>query len=120
MISPKVPKGPVKPTRATLALLFARSGGVCEFCGRQPATEVHHRKFRSRGGGHNIENLLHLCGWGNHTGCHGLAHSGEPPAGLAVHAWEDERLVPVEDAGGTLWWLTKDGRRVLVDPDPEF
>ena len=120
MITPKEPRGPVKPTRATLALLFARSGWVCEFCGRQSATEVHHRKFRSRGGGHNIENLLHLDGWGNHTGCHGLAHSGEPPVGLAVHAWEDERLIPVADSAGVLWWLTRDGRRVLVDPDPEF
>ena len=91
-----------------------RAGGVCEGCGGV-AEQLHHRQFRSRGGKHRVENLLHLC-----AACHGRAHSAEPPAGWAVHSWEKPELVPVEDAGGTLWWLTKDGRRVLVDPDPEF
>lgn len=53
----------------------ARSGGVCEGCGVAAATEMHHRLYRSRGGAHTVENLLHLCGWGNHTGCHGVAHT---------------------------------------------
>jgi hypothetical protein len=52
-----------------------RSKGVCEGCGLVPATEIHHRQYRSRGGTDAVSNLLHLCGWGNHTGCHGVAHT---------------------------------------------
>lgn len=91
--SKRKPKG---PSAETVGLLHARSGGVCEICGRAEATEIHHRKYRSRGGGHNIENLLHVCGMGNASGCHGRCHSGEGEAnGWAVHAWQDERTVPV-------------------------
>ena len=53
----------------------ARSGGICEGCGRRRASEIHHRRYKSRGGGHELSNLLHLCGSGNHTGCHGTAHT---------------------------------------------
>ena len=61
-----------------------RSGGICEGCGTNTATEIHHRKYRSRGGGHEVSNLLHLCGWGNHTGCHGKAHGAQAPEGWSV------------------------------------
>ncbi len=45
-----------------------RSNGWCEIAhlncsGR--ATEVHHRLMRSQGGGHDVDNLLHLCGAGH-------------------------------------------------------
>lgn len=65
-----------------VAAVKERSGGVCEGCGVRPATDVHHRRYRSRGGGHEVSNLLHLCGGesglagGNHSGCHGVAHRG--------------------------------------------
>lgn len=86
-----------------------RSGGVCEGCGQRPATQIHHRKFRARGGGHQVSNLLHLCGSGNAAGCHGLAHSAYPPlgwtipSGVAVPAHEPvlyrgERVL-LDDAG---------------------
>ena len=54
-----------------------RSGGVCEGCGKLPATNMHHRLYRGRGGKDEVVNLLHLCGMGNVNGCHGRAHTGE-------------------------------------------
>ncbi len=51
---------------------------------------MHHRKYRSRGGDHSPANLAHLCGGasglagGNHSGCHGLAHSADPPEGWSI------------------------------------
>lgn len=54
-----------------------RSAGHCEGCGLNRPTQLHHRRYRSRGGKHTVSNLLALCGSGNHTGCHGRAHSGE-------------------------------------------
>lgn len=96
-----------------------RSGGVCEGCGNAPATEFHHRRFKSRGGKDTIENCLHLCGWGNHTGCHGAAHSADPPQGWAVHSWEDPKLIPVVIVGGE-FWLTQDGRSVATGQGVEF
>lgn len=97
-----------------------RSGGVCEGCGHRPAVEMHHRKYRSRGGQHTVENALHLCGWGNHTGCHGVAHSAEGhELGWSVHSWSDPAHVPVLYRG-TLMWLTPDGRVVDVGPEPSF
>ena len=56
-------------------IIRARSKGVCEGCGKAPATEMHHRQYRSRGGLSVASNGLWLCGWGNHTGCHGIAHT---------------------------------------------
>jgi hypothetical protein len=61
-----------------------RSKGICEGCGKAPATEIHHRRYKSRGGGHEVSNLIHLCGWGNHTGCHGRAHKGGESIGWSV------------------------------------
>jgi len=87
-----------------------RSGGVCEGCGMRPATEKHHRLFRSRGGPHTISNLLDLCGWGNHTGCHGVAHTrvGEE-RGWSIRSGGDPLLVPVEHALFGLVLLTAEG-----------
>jgi hypothetical protein len=97
-----------------------RSGGVCEGCGNQPATEMHHRQFASRGGRSTVENGLHLCGWGNHTGDHGVAHSAEGhELGWSVHSWDKPALVPVLYRG-VMSWLTPDGRVVDVKPDPIF
>src|SRR5690606_8934829 len=61
----------------TRKALRERSGGICEGCGWWPATQAHHRRYKSRGGGHELSNLLALCGSGNHTGCHGRAHTAE-------------------------------------------
>lgn len=103
---------------AVQATVRARSRGTCEGCGRRPATEMHHRKYRSRGGQHTASNLLHLCGWGNHTGCHGIAHStAGHDKGWSVHSWDDPAQTSTEhpvhgrvlldDAGG----VHQQGRR---------
>jgi 5-methylcytosine-specific restriction enzyme A len=47
----------------------ARSGGICEGCGTEPAMEVHHKIPLSKGGTNLPENLIHL-GWR----CHQEAH----------------------------------------------
>jgi hypothetical protein len=103
-------------------LVEDRSGGLCEGCGNREATNVHHRRFLSRSGTHDVFNLLHLCGMGNvqSAGCHGTAHSGEGhELGWSVNSWADPALVPVLYRG-ELRWLTSDGRAVDVRPEPPF
>ena len=96
-----------------------RSAGICEGCGTAEATEIHHRKYRSRGGLDNLGNLLHLCGWGNHTGCHGRAHSDAPPQGWSIHSWDDPLLVPAALHAGT-FYLTNDGGLLPIGEIPPF
>lgn len=95
-----------------------RAGGRCERCFSPGPLELHHRKFRSRGGKHTVENITALCGLGNMQGCHGYAHTvgGD---GWAVHSWENELDVRVIDVQGNWWYFTKDGRR-LPSEDPPF
>lgn len=70
----KVSQGNPTPPSAREAVL-RRSGGRCEagtiWCMGQ-ATQIHHidrdRKNNAP------ENLLHVCGNGNYTGCHGRIH----------------------------------------------
>ncbi len=55
------------------AQVAARSGGICEIraaCDGRRAVHVHHRRLRSQGGKHALENLLHVC-----AACHHYAHS---------------------------------------------
>lgn len=45
-------------------VLFGRARGLCEHCGadlNHTGLEAHHRKLRSQGGGHGVENLAALC-----------------------------------------------------------
>jgi hypothetical protein len=95
---------------------------VCEGCGQRPATNIHHRKYASRGGKSEIVNALHLCGMGNvlGAGCHGVAHSAEGhELGWSVNSWGNPALTPVLYQG-ELAWLTNDGRTVDVKPEPVF
>lgn len=55
-----------------------RCHGMCEGCHQKPAMNLHHRRFLSRDGKHNLANLVALCGSGNHSGCHGDAHGSHP------------------------------------------
>ncbi len=84
-----------------------RSQGICEGCGDNPAREFHHRQYKSRGGKDTIENCLHLCGFGNTSGCHGKAHSADHPEGWAVHSWAIPQHEPVALHYG----------RALLNPD---
>ena len=96
-----------------------RADGRCEGCGTYAPLELHHRRFRGRGGKHLVENLVALCGSGNHTGCHGQAHGVNPPAGWAISQYErrTDDLIPFQAFDG-LSWLTTDGRRILIDTTP--
>lgn len=98
---------PRDPMAAARPVVRERSGGMCERCGRERATDMHHRKLR-RHGDHAPANLVHLC-----RECHNLVHDDgyrEPQAGLLLKSWDDPRAVPVlhsifglvrlDDAGG--------------------
>lgn len=56
-------------SRRAYALVADRSFGLCESCGKHPASQMHHRLHRSHGGGESAPNLIHLC----HV-CHFDAH----------------------------------------------
>lgn len=94
-------------------IVHDRCYGMCEGCHQKPASDIHHRRFLSRGGKHNLANLVALCGSGNHTGCHGLAHSGNAPDGWAIKAADSrgESDVPFVDLRGIEWKLDDDGGR---------
>lgn len=92
------------------ALVLARAGDVCEICGVGGALELHHRRYRSRGGKHTAANLVALCGWGNHTGHHGWAHT-DPLAhdwGVSLHSWDDPLTSPLWSALRGAWGLLDD------------
>lgn len=97
---------------AVLRALKKRSGGVCEACGVNEATEAHHRQFKSRGGPGTLSNALHLCGWGNHTGCHGVAHSGQrgEATGWAIRSRHNPELVPYFRLFDSTWWRFTEGQ----------
>jgi hypothetical protein len=105
---------PIPPK--TRRLVEERSGFLCEGCGVRQATNIHHRQYLSRGGTHDISNLIHLCGFGNNqtAGCHGVAHTGEGhELGWSVNSWADPAGVPVLWRGASSF-LTPDGR---VEPN---
>ena len=96
-------------------IVIERCGGRCEGCGLRPVSDIHHRKYKSRGGTHDVGNLLALCGGpgglagGNHSGCHGVAHSAEGhELGWSVHSWDDPLTTPAMYRG-SLRWLDNDG-----------
>lgn len=83
-----------------------RSGGVCEGCGSQRASDAHHRKNRSQGGKWDVPNLMHLC-----SACHRWV-TGHPTEGRkrgwAVKSFEDPATVPVL-LRMTSWVIPGDG-----------
>jgi hypothetical protein len=105
-----------------LALMTKRSRGICEGCGLVKATEAHHRQYRSRGGPDVAENGLHLCGWGNHTGCHGIAHTAEGEArGWSIRSGYNPVEVPariiLEGRQVYVRFTADGGREVIPDAD---
>lgn len=99
--------------------VMRRSDGVCEWCGLHRDVELHHRRFRSRGGKHTVENIVALCGWGNHTGCHGKAHTTPTVAaqGFAISGYErrTDREIPVRHAVWGWCLLNRDGSITMHD-----
>lgn len=80
---------------AVIRDLKKRSRGICEGCGGAKATQAHHRQYRSRGGPDTLSNALHLCGSGNHTGCHGIAHTAKGEAlGWSIRSGFDPLEIP--------------------------
>ena len=49
----------------------ARSRDICERCKVRPATDMHHRVTRKRGGPGDVFNLAHLCSDCHHVWAHG-------------------------------------------------
>lgn len=95
--------------------VLRRADGRCERCGREGPLELHHRRYRSRGGKHLVVNLVALCGWGNHTGCHGWAHQGREAnlLGYSIASWADPATEPVV-RDGQACLLHEDGRVTLA------
>lgn len=99
-------------------LLFERTGGACEWCGRvlwEERFDAHHRQLRSRGGTWALSNLVAV-----HPECHtndaGSIHMHPRLAksrGFMVSAWADPRAIPVE-VGHVLYWLLDDGAMTPV------
>lgn len=106
MIGPKAPKQPRQIPSRNEAVVKARSGGVCESCGTKPGANIHHRQYLSRGGTHDVHNLIHLCGMGNVNGCHGRAHKDGEQEGLAIGRGYRSELIPVLRRG--VWVLPDD------------
>jgi len=97
-------------------LVAERSGGICEVCGANRATNFQHRKNRSQGGPWSASNGLHACGSGT-TGCHGRMHQEPEEAyafGWSVKGAADPASTPVRTCYG--WVLLDDeGGRTAVD-----
>lgn len=110
MIRPKTPKPTPAESRLAYERVKERSFGMCEICGKARAKEIHHRLHRSHGTLDTVENLLHVCGTGNHTGCHGKAHSDSArySNGWSVRSAFDPALMPVLYRG-RLTILTAEG-----------
>lgn len=106
------------------AVVYARSGGLCEVC-RRPAASVHHRVKRGQGGTWNPANLLHLCGDGT-MWCHGWIE-GHPQHALALGLWLLNGTDPLTRPAYLhpwMWWrgwwfLHEDGCVEWTEPAPE-
>lgn len=99
--------------RQARKLLAARSGGLCEVCRREPATDAHHRQNRSQGGRWEITNLLRLC----HE--HHMHVTVNPAVaverGWSVRSTADPAATPVWLAGRGWSYLRPDGSVAPVE-----
>lgn len=105
------------------AQVHARSGDRCEICGcvLQPDwRSIQHRQRRGQGGGHDVTNLLDVCGPNAGAGCHFASDEGPDRLvnGWQVRSGDSPALVPVLLAGGRRVLLTPDGRYEAVSVDP--
>ncbi len=113
--------GPVKArrraSRTTVealarAVVRSRSGGRCEMDCAEPATDWHHRRFRSQGGAWSAENGLHLCSRHHQWITEHPAKSYT--LGWSVRSTVDPAAMPVLRRG--VWvWLTEGGGVIELD-----
>lgn len=77
--------------QAARALVYARSAGRCEVCGRS-ADSYHHRQKRSQGGTWAPANGLHVCGDGTRY-CHGWIEA-HPTDAMLLGLWVPREVDP--------------------------
>lgn len=97
-------------------LVRARSGGICEICGRKPATNFQHRLAVVHGGEYSATNGIDACGHGNLSGCHGHIHQHPAIAyeqGWSVRSGHNPATQPVWLAGRGRVLLRADGTTEL-------
>ncbi len=65
---------------AVRALVWHRDMGSCSIagCNSRYRLQIHHIRERSRGGGHNPENLILVCWFHHHVAIHGLGFRIDP------------------------------------------
>jgi 5-methylcytosine-specific restriction protein A len=110
----------------TRRIVHARSGGRCEGCRGEPATEMHHRLPRGQGGSHDPRkglpcNALHLG-----PKCHRWAETNHPQVyelGWKIRhgADDDPCSIPATihtPYGRGSWLLTEDG--MFLTPETPF
>lgn len=94
-------------------LVIARCQGYCEFCGLVLSEDfaLHHRKFKSRGGRDEVDNLIAL-----HHNCHNMGtfsvHLNIKKAtesGHVVSRHAEPSNIPLRLPNGSLVTLTPDG-----------
>lgn len=74
---------------AVAEAVLERADGACEVMARGVCTggahHLHHRKMRSQGGPHTVENLVAAC-----STCHRFLHDNPTfgyESGLLIHSW---------------------------------
>lgn len=119
----RVPKPRAKTSpeeREARRIVYARSRGFCELCGR-PAESWSHRRSAGQGGPWNAANGLHLCGDGV-RGCHGWLEANPLAADAGgwrlVHRDPDPGETPVWLPGRGWVYLTLDGCHVPAPSVP--
>jgi len=79
--------------REARRIVYARSNGICEGCGKARAVEWSHRKARSQGGKWTPSNGMHLC-----RADHAWIHSNPNAAnacGWYLRSWQNPAAEPV-------------------------
>lgn len=96
-----MPKKRVPPEVAEIVI--ERAMGMCEIMSRETgcngrAEHLHHRRLRSQGGEHTVENLIHIC-----SPCHTWLHAHPAIAytnGWLVKSTNNPREIPFRRRGG--------------------
>lgn len=94
--------------KAAKKVVRARSQGICERCGRARAAQMHHRVKAGRVW--RASNLMHVCGLGNYSGCHGEIEQN--PTVSKEQGWW---LLPNQDPARSPVWFAGRGRVFLSD-----